>query len=77
MDSIDITNPEFLLDIPNSIEVNNSFDTTNYMYIGIIFLILTLCFLLYKFLYVNKIKHVTFQDTDNLNHCYDTGICKR
>jgi hypothetical protein len=76
MDSIDITNPEFSLDIPK-IEVTNLNNSINFIYIGIIFLILTICFLMYKFLYINKIKHVTFQDTYNLNDCYDTGMCNR
>lgn len=76
MDSIDITSPEFSLDIPNITDVSNSIDTTNYIYIGIIFLVLTIGFLLYKF-FNNKNKRVTFQDNNNLNDSYDTGMCKR
>ena len=82
MDAIDITSSEFSLgNIPNLNEVitssvgGSSFsDYSMYIYIGIAVLVLVISFFIYKF-YINKQKHVTFQD--KLNECYaDNGVCK-
>jgi hypothetical protein len=83
MDAIDITSSEFSLsNIPDVNEViSNSVigggfnpDYTMYIYIGIGILLIVIAFLIYKF-YINKQKHVTFQD--KLDDCYGEGVCQR
>jgi hypothetical protein len=81
MDSIDITSSEFSLgNIPDSNEILSSsviggaaFDYTMYIYIGIAVLVLLIAVFIYKF-YINKGKHVTFQD--KLDDCYG-DVCPR
>ena len=54
MDNIDITDAEFSLDIPSSIKVDSS-DETSYLYFGIAVIIAIFGFTLYKVYYkVNK-----------------------
>jgi uncharacterized membrane protein len=69
MDSIDITSPEFSLDvnevISNTVEGVN--DYTFYIYIAIAIVVIVIAFFLYKY-YVNTKKRVTFQD--KLDDCY-------
>ena len=84
MDDIDITSSDFSLDIPtipitidNIVEmttVEGGEDSTMYMYIGILILILILAtgWVVYNF--TLKKKRVTFQD--KLDECYG-GICER
>ena len=69
MDSIDITSSGFSLG--NAYDLNGGAEVVDYklyIYIGIAILALVISFLIYKF-YVNKRKHVTFQD--KLDECYD------
>jgi len=69
MDSIDITSSGFSLG--NDYDLNGGAEVVDYkmyIYIGIAILALVISFLIYKF-YVNKQKHVTFQD--KLDDCYD------
>ena len=69
MESIDITSSGFSLG--NVYDLNGGAETGDYkmyIYIGIAILALVIAFLIYKF-YVNKQKHVTFQD--KLDDCYD------
>lgn len=87
MDDIDITSSDFSLDIPNTIDnivemttVEGGEDSTMYMYIGILILILILAtgWVVYNF--TLKKKRVTFQD--KLDECYSgndcyNGVCER
>ena len=76
MDSIDITSPEFSLEgfselnnvISDTISLGNMpSNYTNYIYIGVAFLVFVIAYFVYKF-YINKQKKVTFQD--KLDDCY-------
>jgi len=92
MDAIDITSSEFSLsNIPDINEVpspsilfggmSNVTDYTMYIYIAIAIAILVgvIGILVYKF-YINKKKHVTFQESyspeDGGESCYN-GVCPR
>jgi uncharacterized membrane protein YukC len=71
LENITISTSEFTLgDIPDINEVFtsiNSEDYLKYIYIAIGIIILVIMFLIYKY-YVNREKHVTFQD--KLDKCY-------
>jgi hypothetical protein len=88
MDDIDITSSDFSLDIPtipitidNIVEMTTAEgdeDSTMYMYIGILILILATGWVVYN--YTLKKKKVTFQE--KLDECYSGndcygGVCER
>jgi hypothetical protein len=87
MDDIDITSSDFSLDIPNTIDnivemttAEGGEDSTIYMYIGILILILILATGWVVYNYTLKKKRVTFQekldDCYSGNDCYG-GVCER
>jgi hypothetical protein len=80
MDDIDITSSDFSLDIPNTIDnivemttVEGGEDSTMYMYIGMLILILILASGWVVYNYTLKKKRVTFQE--KLDECYSGNDC--